>query len=446
MPDPQSQAVFCQEMDTYRGIWHGQPDFFPEYGPKYGGGLATYPYQTRPMAVYAEAVHQTFFCWGGTTETSDPHTRYWDFQEGALLQMVASFDHRSGTVSKPVCVFDKWCADPHDNPALQMDPEGYLWLFSPSHGDWTTRSYIHRSFRPYDIRQWETISDDPLFAYPQPWVDAEWGWMFLHTEYGRGRGIRIKRSREGRNWTSSVILADMGEGHYQVSWFDPLHRKLATVFDLHPDGGGLDARTNLYFMHSEDGGETWCTVEGKTLSLPVADVYSPALVYDYAAEGKLVYLRDVKYTADGRPVILYLTSRGYEPGSETGPRQWHTALWTGREWSIREAFLSDNNYDHGELLIQEGKWRVIAPTGRGPQPGNPGGELELWVSKNEGNTWSCARRITEDSRYNHTFARVPYRAHPEVTAFWADGDARRPSPSSLYVCDSEGKQVIRLGE
>lgn len=65
MPDPMTQEVFCTEQEAFQGIWHGQPAFFPEYGPKYGGGLATYPYQTRPMAVYAEEVKKTFFCWGG---------------------------------------------------------------------------------------------------------------------------------------------------------------------------------------------------------------------------------------------------------------------------------------------------------------------------------------------------------------------------------------------
>jgi len=87
------------------------------------------------MAVYAPAVHRTFFCYGGTTEGNHlKPERRWDFEQGNLLQMVSYFDHATGTFPEPVCVFDKWCADAHDNPALQIDPQGFLWLFSPSQG------------------------------------------------------------------------------------------------------------------------------------------------------------------------------------------------------------------------------------------------------------------------------------------------------------------------
>ncbi len=444
MPDPGAQPRFCQEMEEFRGIWHGQQAFFPVYGPKYGGGLGTYPYQSRPMAVYAEAVQKTFFCWGGTTKQSDPNTRCWDFVQDALLQMVAVFDHKTGTCSKPVCVFDKWCADPHDNPALQIDPDGYLWLFSPSHGEWTTRSFIHRSRSPYDITDWVTVSDRSLFAYPQPWHDPEWGWMFLHTEYHCGRGLRFKKSKDGVNWEPSVPVADFEQGHYQVSWFDPEHRILATAFDMHPEQGGLDARTNLYFLQSGNGGSSWTTAGGIPVSLPVLDQHSACLVYPYQQEGLLVYLRDVKYTHDGRPVILFVTSKGFEPGPRNGPHTWRVAVWTGETWSIREAFVSDNNYDHGELWIEEDEWRMIGPTGRGPQPWNPGGEVELWSSRNEGMTWKRVKTLTSGSLYNHTFCRIPYRAQPEFAVFWADGDARYPSSSHLYSCTAHGDRVRRL--
>jgi len=444
MPDPETQTRFCQELTEFRGIWHGQQAFFPVYGPKYGGGLGTYPYQTRPMAVYAEEVNKTFFCWGGTTKESDPYTRCFDFVQDALLQMVAVYDHTTGTVSKPVCVFDKWCAGPHDNPAIQIDPDGYLWLFSPSHGEWTTKSFIHRSLHPYEIREWVTISDQPLFAYAQPWVDREWGWMFLHTEYHHGRGLRIKKSRDGVTWDATESIADFGKGHYQVSWFDPNHRILATAFDMHPEEGGLDARTNLYFLQSVDGGMTWTTADGTPVLLPVLEPNASCRVHPYEEKGLLVYLRDVKYTHDGRPVILYVTSKGFEPGPENGPHTWWAAVWTGDAWSTREAFVSDNNYDHGELWVEEHEWRIIAPTGQGPQPWNPGGEVELWVSRDEGGTWRRIKTLRSESTHNHTFCRIPYKAHPDLTVFWADGDARKPSESRLYFCDADGAHVNRL--
>ena len=445
MPNPMDQDCFCRVMPDFRGIWHGQPAFFPEYGPKYGGGLGTYPYQTRPMAVHAPAVNKTFFCWGGTTPESDPRTRAWDFGPGGLLQMVSAYDHGENRLLDPVCVFDKWCADPHDNPALQIDPEGHLWLFSPSHGEWTTRSFIHRSLRPYDFSAWETVSDGPLFAYPQPWVSPKHGWMMLHTEYHHGRGLRIKHSLDGRTWSASRKLADFGMGHYQVSGLDPRHERLGTAFDYHPPEGGLDARTNLYYLQSDDGGHTWTTADGEAQTLPIASPRSSCLVHAAEAEGKLVYLRDLKYTDEGWPVILYVTSKGHEPGPAQGPHAWNLSRWQpGHGWRRQVILESDNNYDHGELWIGPEDWRLLGPTEPGPQPYNPGGEIALWISRDRGENWRRERLVTRDSSRNHTFCRLPLNPHPDFHAFWADGDAREPSESRLYFCDRDGRRVRRM--
>ena len=80
-----------------------------------------------------------------------------------------------------------------------------------------------------------------------------------------------------------------------------------------------------------------------------------------------------------------------------GPRQWQTLRWSGDQWIRRPLTKSGNNYDHGSLYIEpDGTWRVIAPSDLGPQPYNPGGEMVLWISRDEGATWS------KDPR-NHTY-------------------------------------------
>ncbi len=448
MPDPATQERFCSREDGFRGMWHGQtplPD--SPYAFKYSGGLATYPYQTRPMALYAAEARRTFFCWGGTTRGNHllPE-RYWDFGPGNLLQMVSCYNHDTGRLARPVCVFDKWCADPHDNPALQLDCEGRLWLFSPSHGPWTTRSFIHRSRRPYDIGDWETVSDGPLFAYPQPWYNATDGFCLLHVVYDdTGRGLHVKHSADGRTWTPPRPIASICKGHYAVSWADPATRRIGVAFDYHPPEGGLDARTNLYYLESRDWGRTWRTIEGEEAALPLTEPKNPALALDLEAEGELNYLRDLKFDAEGRPVILFVTARSWKPGPEGGPRAWNTVRWDGARWIRRVGMPADNNYDHGELAFDaDGAWRLIAPTEPGPQPGNPGGEVALWISRDRGATWRMERQLTRNSSRNHTFCRQPLNAHPDFFAFWADGDARAPSESILYFCDREGRRVRRM--
>ncbi len=88
-------------------------------------------------------------------------------------------------------------------------------------------------------------------------------------------------------------------------------------------------------------------------------------------------------------------------------------------------------------------WRLIAPTGTGPQPYNPGGEVAMWTSRNRGRTWTQEKAMTRDSEYNHTYVRRTLNAHPDFWAYWADGHARRPSESRLYFADKAGR-VFRL--
>jgi len=192
-------------------------------------------------------------------------------------------------------------------------------------------------------------------------------------------------------------------------------------------------------------GRTWTNVRGDVVETPITEIENAAQIRDYQAAGRLAYMKDLNFDADGNPVILHVVSDGWEPGPENGPRRWTTARWTGGEWEFREVTTSDNNYDTGCLHVEpDGTWRVIGPTEPGPQPYNPGGEMAAWTSSDQGATWTRVRRITAGSKFNHTYARRPVDAHPDFYAFWADGHGRHPSESRLYFCNRDGTGVRRL--
>lgn len=424
-----------QKADGYRGIWYANQPQEDEYRYKYSGGFATYPQQHIPLAIYSKEANRTFFCYGGTTETAAGKRQ--------LLHMVSYFDHATGTVSRPTILLNKKTEDAHDNPVLALDDEGYVWVFSPSHG--TSRpTFISCGTRPYSVDQFEVM---PAFnfSYPQPWHIPGKGFLFLHTRYQKGRSLYWSTSPDGRAWTEGKLLARMGEGHYQISWRHG--ERVGTAFNYHPKPGGLNARTNLYYVETPDMGKTWRTAAGETVETPLLTTDTRALIRDYESEGLLVYIKDLNYDAQGRPVILYLTSRGYASGPANDPRTWHTARWTGQEWEIHPVTTSDNNYDFGSLWIEEeGTWRLIAPTESGPQPYNPGGEVVVWTSRDQGRTWERVRQLTRDSRLNHTYIRRPVNAHPDFYALWADGHGRQPSESTLYFTSRQGDAVWRLPE
>jgi hypothetical protein len=207
----------------------------------------------------------------------------------------------------------------------------------------------------------------------------------------------------------------------------------------------LNWRTNLYYMETDDFGRTWHNAQGELLQLPLESPDNPALVHDYGSEKLNVYMKDLAFDSEGRPIILFLTSGGWESGPLNDPRTWRTARWTGQGWEIAGSIVSDNNYDMGSLYAEsDDLWRLIAPTQPGPQRYNTGGEVALWISTDQGKTWTMRKQLTRDSQYNHGYCRKPIGAHPDFYAVWADGHGRRKSESRLYFTNRNGDHVWRL--
>lgn len=416
----------------YRGVWYGNEPSRDEYAFKYSGGLGTYCEGHVPMAVHSRAAGRTFFCWGGTTGASST----------SLVHMVASFDHRTRRLSTPVVVLDKRTTDAHDNPVISLDDDGYVWMFSSSHGR-LRRSYISRSVRPHDISRFSLVKETN-FSYPQPHFIPGKGFLFLHTWYSGGRHVGYSlMGKDGSVIAPRRPLVFIDKGNYLRSWRHG--NRVGVVFDRHPVTSGtqpLNRRTDLYYMETADFGRTWRNASGDEVSTPVTEPLNPALVRRYSLDGdawRNVYIKGVRFTPQGRPVILYLLSRGYRSGPESGPREWWTAAWNGASWDIRDTTVrSDSNYDFGFLdLRSESDWRMISATGRGPQAFNPGGEIEAWRSVDGGATWSKERDVTSGSLRNHSYPRQVVDAHPDFLAFWADGDGRKISESHLHYCDED---------
>lgn len=418
------------QVDGYRGIWFtlGQ---FSEYGDKYSGGLGTYTAKHVPMAVHAPEANKTFFVYGGVSEAGD------------LLNMISFYDHETGRVPQPTLVHAK-CGvdDPHDDPTLCIDGHGHVWVFVAGRGR-KRPGFLYRSAAPYSIDEFEFIREEPEMAYPQPrWIPGR-GFIHLFTKYAVPciRELFWNTSPDGREWTAHRPLAAI-DGHYQTSC--QCGERVMTAFNLHPEQGNCDKRTNLYYVETGDFGQSWRTAAGEALATPITDVHSPSLVYDFAADGRLVYLKDINYDSEGRPAILVVTSAWHEPGPAGDPRQWTLARWTGQRWDLTVVTTSTHNYDNGSLHIDGDDWRIIAPTEPGPQYHGTGGEMALWVSSDAGATWARRRQVTAGSPMNHSYARRPVNAHPDFFTFWTDGNPDERSDSSLYFTNRDGDRVYRL--
>jgi hypothetical protein len=415
-------------VDGYKGIWFtlGQ---FSEYGDKYSGGLGTYTADHIPIAIYSSIADKTFFVYGGTTKAADKH----------LLIMISYFDHKTKMVPRPVIVYDKLGVnDPHDNAALSIDNNGFIWVFVSGRG--TSRpGLLFKSTEPYSIDSFEEILQGEM-TYPQPWWVENKGFIYMFTKYTKGRELYWSTSADGKTWSAHNKIAGIG-GHYQVT---NMHgNRLVSVFNYHP-GGNVDKRTNIYVVQTEDMGKTWSSVGGEVLNLPLTEPINPALVRNYEAEHKLVYINDLNFDRDGNPVILAVVSNDFKPGPNDNPREWMIIHWKNNKWNFSKVCESTHNYDMGSLYIEKDCWKIIGPTEAGPQKYGTGGEIALWESKDEGLTWKKSRNITDKSIRNHSYVRRPLNAHKDFYAFWADGDADKFSESHLYFTNKQGDKVWEL--
>ena len=417
-----------QKAEGYKGIWFtlGQ---FSEFGDKYSGGLGTYTANHIPIAIYSPAVKKTFFVYGGTTNKDERH----------LLIMISYYDHQKKIVPRPVIVYDKMGVDdPHDNASIAIDNQGFIWVFVSGRAK-ARPGFIFKSTTPYSIENFEKILQKEM-TYPQPWWQTGKGFLYMFTKYTNGRELYWSTSLDGKTWLPDQKLAGMG-GHYQVSNYNG--KKLVSVFNYHP-GGDVDKRTNLYVVQTEDFGTTWKTIDGKIVAPPLTTPHNEALVRDYQAEGKLVYINDLNFDAQGNPVILAVISTDFKPGPKGFPRVWTIIHWKDGKWNFSKVCESTHNYDMGSLYTEDKVWTIIGPTEPGPQKWGTGGEMALWQSKNEGVTWEKVRNVTQNSRYNHSYARRPLNANDEFYAFWADGDADKISESRLYFTNKKGDSVWML--
>ena len=237
-----------QTIDGYRGIWFTIGQARSGYGDKYSGGLGTYTMKHMPMAVYSPEADKTFFVYGGTPSEERKY----------LLCMVGCYDHKTGMLRRPVVVYDKGVAgvgDPHDDPTIQLDKEGYVWVFVAGRAN-KRPGIRYRSTKPYDISEFEYVNES-IMAYPQVHYHPEKGFFLFFTRYDGVRRLFYQSSTDGIRWTDYRQIAsiiDEGEtksGHYQFT--NLCGDKLMCCFNRHINGN-VDTRTNIQYIQSEDWG------------------------------------------------------------------------------------------------------------------------------------------------------------------------------------------------
>ncbi len=426
-----AEEVPARRLSGYQGVWFGPGEPHPTLGYPFSGGLGTAPSGIRPTAVFDPASNRTFFVYAGAPAASG------DVQHPAGI-MLAFFDHARRTVPRPAMIAELENGDPRNGAAVALDEQGHLWLFRAAH-EGTGPAAVYRSVRPRDIEAFTRVAEGD-FSYPQVWALPGQGFLTIVTgkEQDKPR-LFVLTSPDGRSWSAPQPVCSFGDGEYGISG---IHKsKVGLAFTYVPPGAAAGMRTNLYYIETPDGGRTWQTIDRKPVSLPLDSAENPALVRDYTALNRRVFLQDLLFDQAGAPAILYILVHRNDILPRDRSRVWTTARWAISEWEVTGVLRSDHDADAGCLTAERFIWRLFAPTDPGVRPRTAGGGMIRWTSDDMGRSWSPLE-LTPSAERHHNYARHPLGARDDFYVFWADGDTGQPSASHLYFADKAGNVYV----
>lgn len=405
-------AATALDAPWFNGAWYRVAASLGPYGSKYAGGLGTYSAKHRPMAIYDVHSETTFFVFGAN-----------DVPEGALRVMVSSYSHTTDSYAKPTLLLQRPNSNAHRNPTIEQTPDGHIWVFASAHGDSDGR--IFRSIEPRSVMGFDEVSSAE-FTYPQPHV-VRGDLSLVHTRYTAGREIYVSEvSRDGLLPPRKLI--GFG-GHYAVT--ETTDDMIGIAFNRHP-GGDVDHRENLYYAwYDPRSGRLF---DSDMDRLPdTLDSHRDAPLVRESPPGERVYLKDLDFTPDGRPVILYVTSPDWRPGPlQNGVRTLRVAEWTGAVWEIHDIGPVDHNYDTGSLrAIQPHGWLLVYPIKGGQFPYGTGGEPISSLLDESFRIIASVSIGGDLASVHHSYIRDVRRGTDTFSFFSATGNPFTPSLSRL---------------
>lgn len=381
--------------------------------PKYSGNLSTYTAKHYPVAV-KHTDGMVYFVYSGpvklensssfATSTNGNTTTSANFKVSGKSRTLgiyaAKYNPANDTVSQPVLVHTKFTDDPHDNAVINIGGDGHIYVLIAGRG-YSRGAILYRSASPGSIDSFSgthtsvnaagmTVNNNSIspdnynyssfdtgfgiegIAYPKMfWIDSDGGYFrLIYTVYRDNSGVderNIFTARLNVNGTNPATLSHVTriagfKGHYVVA--NARGDDIVLAFNVHLNNS-VDKRTNIYYMHSSNGGKTWQNANNTTISsaLVTESALDQVAAREYYHNGqnvsRRIYLKDINFSGTGnnkKPIILYVGSVGSTSDKPSTSIDHYLAksYFDGSSWT--QARISndvDHNYSSG-MLVSDG--------------------------------------------------------------------------------------------
>jgi len=316
------------------------------------------------------------------------------------------FDHDTKSWSSSVKVADCVENDLHENGAIAIDNDGYIYVFYNDHGNMRMK----KSINPEDITSWGSAIDptDGYGTYPKTFVDSSNTIYLLHMHHAESslNVLSFTKSTDGGNtWASETILVNLdSDCCYAFKAILDSSDNIHVAFSIY-DVSEI-RRRDVFYMKSTDGGSTWQKADGTSISIP-------------AGEGDVDKAYDSLGYCQGFDLVL--DSNNYPIIAYSDQKVYGIVRWTGSAWESHSLGVStDDEFNNIRLqVITDSTYRAwlladASTSGRG-------GEVQVWETTDHGANWTKIRDVTKNSPLLHRDILIPWDYTQEVEAIWNYG-------------------------
>lgn len=365
---------------------------------------------------------------------------------------VCSYNHTSkewkgpfkagiSALGKTPIITDPKKIDNHGRPALLVDGDGYIHLIFGGHGGnarlgENKLGTIGRgemmhvvSKKPYDISEWEELKNiSPHGTYSQ-WVKMKNGSIYLFYRHGshRSNWVYQKSTDNARTFASpvSILKYKKAEGlaltyDSWYAWFqEGADNSIVSSFNYHQCGtanGHSSLRLNSYYMKMNTETDSWETITGEKLIMPLTKESADEMVKIHDSKGKKTQLGTVQNDGNGIP-HLYFKNKGH----------FSYAFRENDNWNVID--VKDPKFNLGDADISfggENKVRIIATTSTSETA-----KIAWWTTQDEGQNWIKELPLFSSNSGNLVMSSLIRNAHPDARVIVAE------IPNSPMAVDSK---------
>ena len=400
---------------AFRSMWYEDQTGGTDH---YSGSSAFFPAKVMPNWVQVGTL--IFVAWNGElTDETHPWGAGWNLIRVAVYDTATQAWTMGSDVVGTVLSNNAHCA-----PAITVDDAGRIVIWYYCH---SSKLRMRRTVAAGDILgAWETVGNfGTAFTYPQP-HKLGGNWQVLGRELvGADRKWYLHRfTDDGTFIESKEIISEWGvRGAYGVSVSDGTRLHLAWC----EINWSTVLRHNLYYIYSDDGGDSWCNSSGVAVTLPIDESQETAVrVYDSGTDQ--LKMEDM-VLVNGEPVVL-VNSGG----------QHKAAVKSGTTWTLHDIGPADHLFDVGAIRIGGAGIQALLPS-IPSQSGHDGGGMVMHES-GDGVAWDGGTTVVSGAaNLSHNFAiGLP---HDDIAFMWSSGDST-PSANQdgdVWSCDANGVAV-----